>query len=497
MANEMNNNQQINSTSELAVRREKLNALYESGKNPFEITKYEVSHESADAIKLFEEKEPTLAEGETITVNIAGRMVGKRVMGKASFAHLLDGQGRIQLYVARDSVGEEDYASFKKWDIGDIIGIEGHLFRTRTGEVSVHATKITLLAKSLLPLPEKFHGLTDIETRYRQRYVDLIVNPEVKRNFIIRSQFIKFMRNYLDERGYIEVETPVLNTIVGGAAARPFITHHNTLDIDMYMRIATELPLKRLIVGGMERVYEIGRIFRNEGMDPKHNPEFTSIELYEAYADFHDMMDIAEGIISGAAMAIHGTYELEWMGEKIDLTPGWRRLTMVDAVKEYAGVDFGAITDDAEAVKAAGAVGVMLNHAEKPIDMETLEATIKRADEVGLATIVCADTVEDVKRIAKMGPNLIVAEPTDLIGTGTTSDSNYVIETINTVREINPDIMVLQGAGISNGQDVYNTIKLGAQATGSTSGILKAADPYAMVEEMLYNLRKAWDELHP
>ena len=360
MANENNNNQQINSTSELAVRREKLNALYESGKNPFEITKYEVSHESADAIKLFEEKEPTLAEGETITVNIAGRMVGKRVMGKASFAHLLDGQGRIQLYVARDSVGEEDYASFKKWDIGDIIGIEGHLFRTRTGEVSVHATKITLLAKSLLPLPEKFHGLTDLETRYRQRYVDLIVNPEVKRNFIIRSQFIKFMRNYLDERGYIEVETPVLNTIVGGASARPFITHHNTLDIDMYMRIATELPLKRLIVGGMNRVYEIGRIFRNEGMDPKHNPEFTSIELYEAYADFHDMMDIAEGIISGAAKEIHGTYEVEWMGEKIDLTPGWRRLSMVDAVREYAGVDFGAITDDAEAVAAAEAIGVEL-----------------------------------------------------------------------------------------------------------------------------------------
>ena len=359
MANEVNNNQP-SSTSELAVRREKLNALYESGKNPFEITKYDVTHSSTDAIALFEEKEPTLAEGESITVRIAGRMTSRRVMGKASFAHLLDGEGKIQLYVARDSVGEEDYASFKKWDIGDIMGVEGKLFRTRTGEVSVHAERITLLAKSLLPLPEKFHGLTDLETRYRQRYVDLIVNPEVKRNFIIRSQFIKFMRNYLDDMGYIEVETPVLNTIVGGASARPFVTHHNTLDIDMYMRIATELPLKRLIVGGMNRVYEIGRIFRNEGMDPKHNPEFTSIELYQAYADFHDMMDIAEGIISGAAKAIHGTYELEWMGEKIDLTPGWRRLTMVDAVKEYAGVDFGAITDDAEAVAAAEAIGVEL-----------------------------------------------------------------------------------------------------------------------------------------
>ena len=359
MANQENNNQP-QSTSELAVRREKLNALYESGKNPFVITKYNVTIESASAIKLFEEKEPTLAEGETISVSIAGRMISRRIMGKASFAHLLDGEGKIQLYVARDGIGEEDYAAFKKWDIGDIIGIEGHLFRTRTGEISIHATKATLLAKSLLPLPEKFHGLTNLEQRYRQRYVDLIVNPEVKRNFVIRSQFIKFMRSYLDERGYIEVETPVLNTIAGGASARPFITHHNTLDIDMYMRIATELPLKRLIVGGMEKVYEIGRIFRNEGMDPKHNPEFTSIELYEAYADFHDMMDIAEGIISGAAMAIHGTYELEWMGEKIDLTPGWRRLSMVDAVKEYTGVDFGAITDDAEAVAAAEAIGVEL-----------------------------------------------------------------------------------------------------------------------------------------
>ena len=359
MADNVNNTQQ-NSTNELQVRREKLNNLYESGKNPFVITKYEVSHHSTAAIALFEEKEATLAEGEEIAVSVAGRMVSRRIMGKASFLHLLDGEGKIQIYVARDSIGEEDYASFKKWDIGDVIGFEGKLFRTRTGEVSVHATKATLLAKSLLPLPEKFHGLTNLEQRYRQRYVDLIVNPEVKRNFIIRSQFIRFMRKYLDDRNYIEVETPVLNTIVGGASARPFITHHNTLDIDMYMRIATELPLKRLIVGGMERVYEIGRIFRNEGMDPKHNPEFTSIELYEAYADFHDMMDIAEGIISGAAKEILGTYEVEWMGEKIDLTPGWRRLTMVDAVKEYAGVDFGAITDDAEAVAAAEAIGVEL-----------------------------------------------------------------------------------------------------------------------------------------
>ena len=243
------------------------------------------------------------------------------------------------------------------------MGVEGEAFRTQRGEMSVRAHNITLLSKSLLPLPEKFHGLQDKELRFRQRYVDLMVNPEVKKNFVIRSQFIKFMRNYLDDMGYMEVETPVLNTIAGGAAARPFITHHNTLDIDMYMRIATELPLKRLIVGGMDRVYEIGRIFRNEGMDPKHNPEFTTVEMYQAYADFHTMMDIAEGILAGAAKEINGSYQVEWMGEQIDLTPGWRRLTMVDAVKEYVGVDFGAITDDAEAVAAAKAVGVELADA--------------------------------------------------------------------------------------------------------------------------------------
>ena len=346
----------------LKVRREKLDELKAAGKNPYEITKFEVSSDSVtikeEFVKLEAEKGEELGEGFTVT--IAGRIMSRRIMGKASFMDVQDGSGRIQSYVKRDDVGEDVYADFKKWDIGDIVGITGFVFRTKMGEISVHAKSIKLLTKSLRPLPEKFHGLTNLEQRYRQRYVDLIVNPEVKKNFVIRSQFIKFMRNYLDERGYIEVETPVLNTIVGGASARPFITHHNTLDIDMYMRIATELPLKRLIVGGMERVYEIGRIFRNEGMDPKHNPEFTSIELYEAYADFHDMMDIAEGIISGAAKAIHGTYELEWMGEKIDLTPGWRRLTMVDAVKEYAGVDFGAITDDAEAVAAAEAIGVEL-----------------------------------------------------------------------------------------------------------------------------------------
>ena len=349
-----NNNNSVQELNEiLQVRRDKLSAMVADGKDPFVKTKYDVTAYSTE-IKAdydgFEGKE----------VSLAGRIIARRIMGKASFVTLRDGEGDIQLYVSRDDVGEDVYAAFKKWDIGDIMGVKGIVFTTRTGEISVHANHIEMLAKSLLPLPEKFHGLTNNDLRFRQRYVDLIMNPNVKRNFLVRSQFIKFMRKYLDDMGYIEVETPVLNTIVGGAAARPFVTHHNTLNIPMYMRIATELPLKRLIVGGMNRVYEIGRIFRNEGMDPKHNPEFTTVELYQAYADFHDMMDIAEGIISGAAMAIHGTYEIEWLGEKIDLTPGWRRLTMVDAVKQYTGVDFGAITDDAEAVKAAEAIGVEL-----------------------------------------------------------------------------------------------------------------------------------------
>ena len=362
---EQKNNQQPAQEQDLsqqaAVRRQKLADMKAAGFDPFTITKFPQDAFSADLKAEFAELP---AESETgKVVALAGRMMSKRIMGKASFAHLRDDRGDIQIFLKRDILGDEAYAAFKKLDIGDIIGIKGEVFRTKMGELSVRVSELTLLSKSLLPLPEKFHGLQDKELRYRQRYVDLIMNPDVRRNFVVRSKFIKFMRKYLDDMNYIEVETPVLNTIAGGASARPFVTHHNTLDIDMYMRIATELPLKRLIVGGMDRVYEIGRIFRNEGMDPKHNPEFTSVELYQAYADFHDMMDIAEGIISGAAKEILGTYEVEWMGEKIDLTPGWRRLTMVDAVKEYVGIDFGAITDDAEAVAAAKAIGVELADA--------------------------------------------------------------------------------------------------------------------------------------
>ena len=338
------------------IRRDKLAALQAEGRDPFQITKFDFNTNSA-AVKADYEA----FEGKT--VRVAGRLMSKRGQGKVMFCDLQDGAGRIQLFVKIDEMGEEEYNRFRKNDIGDIVGVEGEVFKTKTGEISIRARSIQLLSKSLLPLPEKYHGLTDKEIRFRQRYVDLIVNPEVKQNFIIRSRFIKFMRQYLDNMGYIEVETPVLNTIAGGASARPFITHHNTLDIDMYMRIATELPLKRLIIGGMDRVYEIGRIFRNEGMDPKHNPEFTSVELYQAYADFHDMMDICEGIISGAAKEILGTYEVQWMGETVNLAPGWRRMTMVEAVREYVGIDFGAITDDADAVASAKEKGVELADA--------------------------------------------------------------------------------------------------------------------------------------
>jgi lysyl-tRNA synthetase class 2 len=350
---------QQDATDLLKVRRDKLAALQSAGQDPFVRTRFDWDATSQQIKDRFD-----AMEGQS--VRVAGRLMSKRGMGKVSFCDLQDRDGRIQLYARRDEMDEAVYDAFKKYDIGDIVGVEGTVFRTQRGEMSVRARNIVLLSKSLLPLPEKFHGLTDRELRYRQRYVDLIVNPEVKRNFVIRSQFIQHLRSYLDERGYIEVETPVLNTISGGASARPFVTHHNTLDIDMYLRIATELPLKRLIVGGMDRVYEIGRIFRNEGMDPKHNPEFTSVELYQAYTDFHGMMDIAEGVLSSAAQKLLGSYQVEWMGEQIDLTPGWPRLTMIDAVKQFVGIDFAAVFDDAAAVAAAKAAGVELaDTAEK------------------------------------------------------------------------------------------------------------------------------------
>lgn len=354
MAEEIRNAAPAEELSEiLQVRREKLAALQEAGRDPFQITKFSRTVWSSDIRDNYD-------EWDGKTVSAAGRMMSKRGMGKAGFCHIKDDRGQIQIYVRSDSVDEQEFADYRKFDIGDIVGVTGFVFKTKTGEPSIHVQKITLLSKSLRPLPEKFHGMTNTELKYRQRYVDLIMSDESRKVFEIRSRFISYLRRYLDERGYMEVETPVLNTIAGGASARPFITHHNTLDLNMYLRIATELNLKRLIVGGIERVYEIGRIFRNEGMDTRHNPEFTTVELYESYADFHDMMDIAEGVLSGAAMEILGTYQVKWLGYDIDLTPGWPRLTMIDAVKRYVGIDFGAISDDAEAVAAAKEKGVEL-----------------------------------------------------------------------------------------------------------------------------------------
>ncbi len=355
MADETNRNvtEQPQDMGELLrIRRDKLKALQDEGRDPFTITKFDVTHHTQDIKDNFD-----ALEGKPVSV--AGRLMSKRGMGKVSFCDLQDKTGRIQLYARKDEMDADNYDRFKKYDIGDIVGVNGEVFRTQRGEMSVRAHDITLLSKSLRPLPEKFHGLTDKEIRYRQRYVDLIMNPESKRNFEIRSRFVAFLRRYLDSLGFMEVETPVLSPIAGGANARPFITHHNAQDIDMYMRIATELHLKRLIVGGMERVYEVGRIFRNEGMDTKHNPEFTTCELYQAYTNLDGMMDILEGILTGAAKEILGTYHIKWLGHDIDLTPSWQRVTMADAVKNVTGADFMACIGDADkGVELAKSVGV-------------------------------------------------------------------------------------------------------------------------------------------
>ncbi|MDO4271252.1 MAG: lysine--tRNA ligase [Eubacteriales bacterium] len=332
------------------IRREKLAELQQAGSDPFEQVRFERDHHTSEIHEQFD-----ALEGKT--VRLAGRMMSKRIMGKASFSDLSDRRGRVQLYVKRDNVGEEVYKGYKKLDIGDIIGVEGEVFRTQKGEISVAVHELTLLSKNLVPLPEKWHGLKDTDMRYRQRYVDLIVNPEVRDTFEKRSAIVREIRNFMDRRGFMEVETPCLNTIPGGAAARPFVTHHNALDIDMYMRIATELHLKRLIVGGFEQVYEIGRIFRNEGMDTKHNPEFTTIELYQAFTDYHGMMDITEDMIVHCCETVLGTTKVTYQGTEIDFSKGWKRQTMADAVKEYAGIDFMAI-DGEEALRQVKAKGV-------------------------------------------------------------------------------------------------------------------------------------------
>ena len=381
----------------LRVRREKLDELQKAGRDPFRETRFDRSawsDEIKDGYERFEDQ----------TVSVAGRIMSKRGMGKAIFCHIKDDRGQIQLYVRADAVSEQEFKDFRKFDIGDIIGAEGYVFRTKTGETSVHVESVTLLAKSLRPLPEKFHGMTNVELKYRQRYVDLTMSDESRRNFEIRSKFVSYVRRFLEGRGYMEVETPVLNTISGGATARPFITHHNALDIDLYLRIATELNLKRLIVGGIERVYELGRIFRNEGMDTRHNPEFTTVELYQAYTDYHGMMDLFEELLSGAAMEILGTYELDWMGEHISLAPGWPRLTMADAVKQYVGIDFMAINSDEKAVAAARAAGVDMDGKEPTWGHALYECYDQLVEDKIVQPTFITDHPVDVSPLAKRSP---------------------------------------------------------------------------------------------
>lgn len=394
-------NNQANDTMELSeilqVRRDKLAALQQEGRDPFQKTKFARSAWSSEI-------KGDYAAFDGKTVSVAGRIMSKRGMGKAIFCHIKDDKGQIQLYIRSDAVSEQEFADFRKYDIGDIVGVSGYVFKTKTEEISVHVETAVLLSKSLRPLPEKFHGMTNTELKYRQRYVDLIVNDESRRNFEIRSRFISYVRRYLDARGYMEVETPVLNTISGGATARPFITHHNTLDIDMFLRIATELNLKRLIVGGIERVYEIGRIFRNEGMDTRHNPEFTTVELYESYADFNDMMDLFEELLSGAAMEILGTYEVNWLDHEVSLAPPFRRMTMAEAVKEYLGVDFMTISSDEEAVAAAKSVGVDMDKVEQTWGHALYECFDQKVEEKLIQPTFITMHPVDVSPLAKRSP---------------------------------------------------------------------------------------------
>ena len=382
----------------LQIRRDKLAALQEAGRNPFEITRYDVTHHAQEVKDQFDQ-----LEGQT--VSLAGRLMSKRGMGKVSFCDLKDKSGRIQIYARKDEMDEEAYDRFRKYDIGDIVGVKGDVFRTQKGEMSIRAHEITLLSKSLQPLPEKFHGLTDKELRYRQRYVDLIMNPESQRNFEIRSKFVAYLRRYLDNMGFMEVETPVLSPIAGGANARPFITHHNAQDIDMYMRIATELHLKRLIVGGLERVYEVGRIFRNEGMDTKHNPEFTTCELYQAYTNLDGMMDILEGILTGAAKEILGTYHIQWLGHDVDLTPSWKRITMADAVQNITGADFMAIEgDDDAAVELAKSVGVDMEGVARTWGNALYETFDQKVEETLIQPTFITMYPVEVSPLAKRSP---------------------------------------------------------------------------------------------
>ena len=381
----------------LQIRRDKLKNLQEEGRDPFKITRFVRTAWTEEILQDFD-----AWDGKTVSV--AGRMMSKRGMGKAIFCHIKDDRGQIQLYIRKDAVTEQEFSDFRKYDIGDIIGATGYVFRTQTGEISVHVEKVMLLSKSLRPLPEKFHGMTNTELRYRQRYVDLIMSDESRRNFEIRSRFIAYLRRFLDGRGYLEVETPVLNTISGGATARPFITHHNALDLDMYLRIATELNLKRLIVGGLERVYEVGRIFRNEGMDTRHNPEFTTVELYQAYADFNDMMDLFEDLLSGAAKEILGSETVTWQGHEVSLQHGFKRVTMAEAVKEVLGIDFMSLESDEAAVAAAVAAGVDMDKVEKTWGHALYECFDQKVEETLIQPTFVTMHPVDVSPLAKRSP---------------------------------------------------------------------------------------------
>jgi len=411
---DVNNNPQ-NEVSDLneilRIRRAKFFDLQAQGRDPFEIVKFVRTSNATEILANFE-----TMEGKE--VSIAGRMMSRREMGKASFFDMKDRDGRIQVYVKVDDLGEDAYAEFRRWDIGDIVGIKGFVFRTRRGEISVHAKELTLLAKSLRPLPEKFHGLKDVELRYRQRYVDLIMNPDVQETFIKRSLIIRYMREFLDRRGYIEVETPILSNISGGANARPFITHHNTLDIDMYLRIATELHLKRLIVGGLEKVYEIGRIFRNEGMDIKHNPEFTTIELYEAYADYRDIMVLVEEMFAEICMKVNGSYKTMYQGTEVDLTPPFRRITMIDAVRTYAGVDFEKIKTDEEARAACKAAGIPFEGTPSRGDLIAICFDERVEDKLIQPTYITEYPVEISPLAKRMPTNKDLTERFELFITG-------------------------------------------------------------------------------
>ena len=379
----------------LRIRREKLQKLQEEGRDPFLVTKFTRTAYTSDIHDDYETM-------ENKDVTMAGRIMAKREMGKAIFVDIVDDKGRIQLYVRLNDVGDEAFGDIKKGDIGDIIGITGFVFKTRMGEVSIHCNSIKLLAKSLHPLPEKYHGLTNQERRYRQRYVDLIMSPETRKTFEVRSAFISYVREFMNGRGYMEVETPVLDTIAGGAAARPFITHHNTLGIDMFLRIALELHLKRLIVGGIERVYEIGRVFRNEGMDTKHNPEYTLLELYEAYTDYYGMMDLVEELLSSAAMKITGSYVLPWQGFDIDLTPPWQRLSMADAVKDHTGIDFISLSTTQDAINAAASIGVKMPDGKEASWGDLLyECFDQRVEEKLISPVFITDHPVEISPLAK------------------------------------------------------------------------------------------------